>query len=210
MISVFGRYLVIGDKSLFSKPIFIRVNPDFLVINRLSTVLIESLGCEIKPGGLKYQCCGIKWEIINKMIIGEFRHVIDEKKRVSMPASFRREIGKKLVITKGLDNCLFAYTLEGWKKVLVELDKLPMTQSAARNFDRFILGSAFEVEIDSMGRILVPDHLRDFAELKSRVVIVGLSDRIEIWDERKWKDSIDKIEKQADVLAERLSEIGMF
>lgn len=150
---------------------------------------------------------GVKWEA---MLIGEFRHTIDDKKRISLPASFRREVGKKMVITKGLDSCLFAYTLEGWKKVSVELDKLPMTQGAARSFSRFILGSAFEVELDSMGRVLVPDHLKDFADLKSKVVIVGLNNRLEIWDERKWKDNIDKVEKQADVLAERLSEIGMF
>jgi MraZ protein len=150
---------------------------------------------------------GVKWE---GMLIGEYRHTIDDKKRISMPASFRREIGKKMVITKGLDSCLFAYTLEGWKKVSAELDKLPMTQSASRSFNRFILGSAFEVELDAMGRVLVPDHLKDFADLKSRVVVVGLNNRLEIWDERKWKENIDKVEKQADVLAERLSEVGMF
>ncbi len=144
------------------------------------------------------------------MLIGEFRHIIDNKKRISMPASFRREVGKKLVITKGLDNCLFAYTLEGWKKTSIELNKLPMTQSAARSFSRFILGSAFEVGIDTMGRVLIPDHLKVFADLKNRVVIVGLNNRIEIWDERKWKENIDRVEKQADVLAERLNEIGMF
>ena len=155
--------------------------------------------CEVGSGG-------VKWEA---MLIGEFRHTIDDKKRISMPASFRKEIGKKMVITKGLDSCLFAYTLEGWKKVSAELDKLPMTQSAARSFSRFILGSAFEVELDAMGRVLIPDHLKDFADLKSRVVVVGLNDRIEIWDERKWKENIDKVEKQADVLAERLSEVGM-
>ena len=144
------------------------------------------------------------------MLIGEFRHIIDDKKRISLPASFRREVGKKLVITKGLDSCLFAYTIEGWKKVASELEKLPMTQSAARSFNRFILGSAFEVDLDTMGRVLIPDHLKDFADLKSRVVVVGLNERIEIWDEKKWKENIDKVEKQADVLAERLSEVGMF
>lgn len=153
---------------------------------------------------------GMKWDKMGRMLIGEFRHTIDDKKRISMPASFRKEIGKKMVITKGLDTCLFAYTIESWKKFLIEIAKLSMAQSAARSFSRFILGSAFEVEIDSMGRVLIPDQLKDFAELKSRVVVVGLSERIEIWDERKWKENIDKVEKQADVLAERLSEVGMF
>lgn len=147
---------------------------------------------------------------MESMLIGEFRHTIDDKKRISLPATFRREVGKKLVITKGLDSCLFAYTLDGWKKVSAELEKLPMTQGAARSFSRFLLGSAFEVETDSLGRILVPEQLKDFADLKSRVVIVGLNGRIEIWDEKKWKENIEKVEKQADVLAERLSEIGAF
>lgn len=147
---------------------------------------------------------------MGRMLIGEFRHTIDDKKRISMPASFRREIGKKMVITKGLDTCLFTYTIEGWKKVLAKMDNLSMTNGTSRSFARFILGSAFEVELDSLGRVLIPDHLKDFADLKSRVVVVGLNDRIEIWDERKWKENIDKVEKQADVLAERLSEIGMF
>lgn len=144
------------------------------------------------------------------MLIGEFRHIIDDKKRVSLPASFRKEIGKKIVITKGLDSCLLAYKLADWQKVLTKMENLSMASGGARSFTRFILGSAFEVEVDTMGRILIPDYLKDFADLKSRVVIVGLNDRIEVWDEKKWKENIDKVEKQADVLAERLSEIGMF
>lgn len=145
-----------------------------------------------------------------RMLIGEFRHIIDDKKRVSLPASFRKEIGKKIVITKGLDSCLLAYKIADWQKVLTKMEGLSMASGGARAFTRFILGSAFEVEVDTMGRILIPDYLKDFADLKSRVVIVGLNDRMEIWDERKWKENIDKVEKQADVLAERLSEIGMF
>ncbi len=149
---------------------------------------------------------GVKWEA---MLIGEFRHIIDDKKRISMPANFRKEIGKKIVITKGLDNCLIAYTFDGWKKISEQMD-LPMTQSSSRDFGRFFFGSAFEVEIDAMGRILIADQLRDYAGLKSRVVIVGLNSRIEIWDEKCWREHIDKVEKQADVLAEQLSAIGAF
>lgn len=144
------------------------------------------------------------------MLIGEFRHIIDDKKRVSLPASFRKEIGKKIVITKGLDSCLLVYKLADWQKVLTKIENLSMASGGARSFTRFILGSAFEVDLDAMGRILIPDYLKDFADLKSRVVIVGLNDRIEVWDEKKWKENIDKVEKQADVLAERLSEIGRF
>jgi len=142
------------------------------------------------------------------MLIGEYKHTIDDKKRVSVPANFRKEIGRKVVITRGLDSCLFLYTLEGWKKFIESLNNLPMMQGGARSFNRFIFGGAFEVEIDTMGRVLIPENLRDFADLKSKVVIVGLNSRVEIWDEKKWKDHIEKVEKQADVLAEELSGIG--
>lgn len=143
------------------------------------------------------------------MLIGEFKHTIDDKKRISIPANFRKEIGRKVVITRGLDNCLFLYTPEGWKKAIEQLSAMSMLQAASRGFDRFIFGGAFEAEIDTMGRVLIPDHLRDFADLKSKVVIVGLNNRIEIWDEKKWKDHIDKVEKQADVLAENLMNVGI-
>ena len=144
------------------------------------------------------------------MLIGEYRHTIDIKKRIAVPAAFRRELGKKVVVTRGLDNCLFVYPIASWKKFTEKLDTLSRGQADARSFNRFIFGGAVETEIDSMGRILVPDFLKDFALLKNKVVVVGINDRVEIWDEERWKEYSLRVEKQADALAEKLGEIGVF
>lgn len=143
------------------------------------------------------------------MLIGEFRHSIDAKKRVALPAKFRKEIGKKVVVTHGLDNCLFVYPVKQWQEVSEKLASLSIGQSDMRGFNRFMLAGAVETDVDSMGRILIPDFLKEFAGLKSKVVIAGIHNRLEIWDEKRWKEYTAKIEKQADVLAEKLGEIGM-
>jgi MraZ protein len=144
------------------------------------------------------------------MLIGEYRHTIDAKKRIAVPANFRKEIGKKVVVTRGLDNCLFVYPLKQWEKVAEKLSGLSMGQADTRGFNRFMLAGAVETEVDSMGRVLIPDFLKEFAGLKNKVVIAGIHARVEIWDDRRWKEHTDKIEKQADVLAEKLGEIGVF
>ena len=144
------------------------------------------------------------------MLIGEYRHIIDAKKRIAIPASFRKELGKKVIITRGLDNCLFVYQLSAWKKFAEKLDTLSHGQADARGFNRFIFGGAVESEIDALGRVLVPDFLKDFAKLKSKVVVVGINERVEIWDEKHWKEYSERVEKQADALAEKLGEIGVF
>ena len=143
------------------------------------------------------------------MLIGEYTHTIDPKKRLSLPSKFRRELGKKVVVTRGLDNCLFVYPINEWKKISEKLSELPMGKSDTRGFNRFILSGAVEVGIDSLGRILVPDFLRDFASLKDKVIVAGVQTRIEIWDEKKGIDYKRKIEKQADSMAEKLGEIGI-
>jgi MraZ protein len=138
------------------------------------------------------------------MLIGEYRHTIDPKKRISIPANFRKEMGKKVVITRGLDNCLFVYPLSQWEKVSADIGSHSMNQSDARGFMRFMFGGAVESEVDAMGRILIPDYLKNFACLKNKVVLVGIKDRIEIWDERKWNEYSERVEKQAEVMAEKL------
>lgn len=139
------------------------------------------------------------------MLIGEYRHTLDAKKRISVPANFRKEIGKKVVVTKGLENCLFVYPDKSWQKVSAEVGSLPMNQADARGYSRFIFGSAVEAEVDSMGRILIADFQKDFAGLKTKVVVVGMMDRLEIWDERKWNEYAERVEKQAEVMAEKLA-----
>jgi MraZ protein len=142
------------------------------------------------------------------MFIGEYEHTLDEKKRVSLPKSFRASLGKKMVMTRGLDNCLFMYPRANWEKVAAKLQELSFAQADTRGFNRFILSGAVEVEVDGAGRILVPDHQKQFAGLKKNVVFAGVSDRVEIWDAAVWKEYKKRIEKQADAMAEKLGEIG--
>lgn len=144
------------------------------------------------------------------MLIGEYQHSLDNKKRVALPSKFRKEIGKKAVVTRGLDKCLFVYPMKEWGKVAESLSALPTGQAQTRNFVRLFLAGAAEVETDSLGRILIPDYLKSYAELKSKVVIAGVYKRLEIWDEKKWQEYKKEIEKQTDMLAEKLGEIGAY
>ncbi len=144
------------------------------------------------------------------MLIGEYTHSLDPKKRLSLPIKFRRELGKKVVVTRGLDNCLFVYPLKEWQQITKKIAQLPLGQADTRGFNRFFLSGAVEVDIDSVGRILVPDFLKDFAGLTSKVVLAGIHDRVEIWDEKVWSEYKARIEKQGDALAEKLGEIGVF
>lgn len=138
------------------------------------------------------------------MFIGEYTYSIDEKKRLSIPSKFRVELGKKAVLTRGLDNCLVIYPLNEWQKLAQKLESLPTGKINARDFIRIILSGAVEILLDKLGRILIPDHLKKYAFLKKNVVIIGLSNRIEIWDERRWKEYKEKREKTVAKMAEQL------
>ena len=142
------------------------------------------------------------------MLIGEYTHTLDAKRRLSLPSKFRKEVGKKVVVTNGLEGCLFVYSVKQWEKVTEKLTELSLGQANTRDFNRFMLGGAVESEVDSIGRILIPDFLKDFANLKNKVSVIGVHDRIEIWNEKAWSGYKNRIEKQADVLAEKLGEIG--
>lgn len=138
------------------------------------------------------------------MLLGEYRHTIDAKKRIAVPAGFRKELGKKVVVTRGLDNCLFVYPLSHWEKVSSEIGNHSMNLADARGFTRFMFGGAIETDVDALGRILIPDYLKDFAGLRNKVVVVGLRERLEIWDERRWNEYSARMEKQAETIAEKL------
>jgi MraZ protein len=142
------------------------------------------------------------------MFIGEYEHTLDEKKRVSLPKQFRAGLGKSMVITRGLDNCLFVYPKKNWQKIAEKLDRLSFAQADTRGFNRFILSGAAEVEVDAAGRILIPDHQKDFAGLGRNVVFAGVSDRVEVWDSEKWKSYKASIMSKADQMSEKLGEIG--
>ncbi len=145
----------------------------------------------------------------NIMLIGEYKHTLDPKKRLSLPSKWRKELGSTLIVTRGLDNCLFVYPQTEWEKITAKISELSFGSADTRSFNRFFLSGAVEVEVDSVGRILVPDFLKDFAKLESKVVLAGIHDRVEIWDENRWTEYKAKIEMQADSLAEKLSSIGM-
>lgn len=142
------------------------------------------------------------------MFIGEYEHSLDEKKRVSLPKAFRAALGKKVVMTRGLDNCLFVYSRSAWERVAEKLQELSFVQADTRGFSRFMLSGAAEVEVDGAGRILIPEHQKAFAGLKKTIVFAGVSDRVEIWERDRWNTYKTRIEKQADALAEKLGEIG--
>lgn len=142
------------------------------------------------------------------MLIGEYIHTIDEKNRVSMPSKFRKELGKKIIITPGLDSCLFIFTIKEWEKVSQRLSNssadLSFLKADQRSFNRYMFGRAAEVEIDSIGRILIPDFLKDRIRLKDRAAIIGVEDRVEVWNDKEWLKNQEVVEKQAGELAEKL------
>jgi len=142
------------------------------------------------------------------MFIGEYEHTLDEKKRVSLPKAFRSGLGKRMVMTRGLDNCLFVYSRSAWEKVAAKLDKLSFAQADTRGFNRFLLSGAVEVEVDAAGRILIPEHQKEFAGLGKTIVFAGVSDRVEVWDAATWKSYKKRIVGQVDAMAEKLGEIG--
>ena len=139
------------------------------------------------------------------MFMGEYSHTIDAKGRLIIPARFREGLGERFVVSRGFDGCLNAYDPETWAGIESKLKELPQFKKETRIITRFFLAGAVEEEIDKQGRILIPAKLREYAELKKDVVLVGSGSRVEIWDSDKWKeaepDSIDD-------LAENLSELG--
>ncbi|MBI3304964.1 division/cell wall cluster transcriptional repressor MraZ [Candidatus Parcubacteria bacterium] len=143
------------------------------------------------------------------MLIGEYRHSIDPKKRLAVPAKLRKELGEKVVLTRGLDSCLFLFPMKDWEALAAKLNSLPMGQGGTRGFVRLMLAGAGEIEIDKLGRVLVPDYLKQYANLKKNVVIVGLVNRLEIWEEARWNEYKSDTEKQTGDIAEKLGELGV-
>jgi len=143
------------------------------------------------------------------MLIGQYEHTIDAKKRLALPAKFRGELGDKIIITRGIEGCLAVYTEVEWKIMSDKLATLTISQAEARSFTRMILAGAMEVSLDKLGRILVPDYLKDYAGLKKNVVICGLSNRLEIWDAEKWETYKIEAEKGVDEIVSKLGGLGI-
>lgn len=142
------------------------------------------------------------------MLIGEYIHTIDEKNRMSLPVKFRKELGKKIIITPGLGECLFIFTIKEWSKVAKKLSssdsELSFLKADQRSFNRYMFGRAAEVEVDSIGRILIPEFLKERIHLRNSAAIVGIEDRVEVWSEKAWSEQKNIVEKQAEGLAEKL------
>jgi MraZ protein len=144
------------------------------------------------------------------MFIGEYGHTIDPKKRLAVPSKFRDELKNKVVVTRGLDKCLFVYPIKVWEELAGKLGTLPVGESATRSFIRLQLAGAVDVDIDKQGRILIPDFLKSYANLGKNVIIAGVYNRLEIWDEKKWKVYKTKAEKNTDEIAEQLGKLGVY
>lgn len=125
------------------------------------------------------------------MFMGEYRHTVDPKGRLIVPSKFRELLGSEFVVTRGLDGCLFVYTMESWEEYVAELRKLPLTDKNARLYLRFIVAGATTCELDKQGRILLPLTLREFAGIEKEVRLEGMLDHIEIWNEERWQEKID-------------------
>ena len=145
----------------------------------------------------------------NMMFIGEFRHNLDDKGRIAIPAKFRAKLSGGAIITRGLDHCLFVFTPQDWETLAQKLIALPLAQANSRAFSRLMLSGASDVEVDSQGRILVPDYLRKYAGLGKEAVVAGLYKRMEIWDMNAWSEYKEKTESQSDEIAEKLGELGI-
>lgn len=134
------------------------------------------------------------------MFTGEYRHNLDNKNRLAIPSKIRNLIGDNIVITRGLDGCLFGYDLKTFDKLIEKLNSLPFTKKDVRSFTRFFASSAITLEFDKQGRVLLPSYLIEHAGIEKNCVVVGVMDRIEIWSETKWDSFInDNIESLSDI-----------
>lgn len=143
------------------------------------------------------------------MFLGEYRHTIDPKGRLIIPARFREGLGEKFVLTKGLDGCLFAYPPQEWAALENKMRSLPLTRSDARAFVRFFFAGACECEVDKQGRILIPANLREYAGIEKDVVIIGVSSRVEIWAADRWEAYSAQAASQVEEIAEKIMELNL-
>jgi len=138
------------------------------------------------------------------MFIGEYTHNLDDKGRLAIPVKFRSQLATGAVVTKGLDNCLSLYTESSWEDESMRLAELPLTQAKSRAYARFMLSSAFAVEIDKQGRVVLPAGLREYASISGTTVVTGLGDHIEIWNQKAWEVYRSNVEKDSANIAEEL------
>ena len=138
------------------------------------------------------------------MFIGEYHHSIDEKGRIIIPMKFREELGNNFIVTRGIENCLFVYPMSNWEQITNKLNSLPFTKKDARNFNRFFMSGATEVELDKQGRVNISSPLIDYAKLDKECVVIGTGDRLEIWSNKTWNEFFDSAKDNMSDIAENL------
>ena len=138
------------------------------------------------------------------MFMGEYHHTIDEKGRIIIPSKFREDLGEKFIITRGIENCLFVYSLSSWEKITNKLESLPFTKKDARQFVRFFLSGATTAEFDKQGRVNVTSPLISYADLQKDCVVIGTGDRLEIWSEENWNAFFESASSNMSDIAENL------
>ena len=143
------------------------------------------------------------------MFSGEFEHSIDSKGRLTIPAKFRDDLEGGVVVTRGLDGCLWAYPRSEWEILAEKLAKLPTANKAARNFSRFMFSSAFDSIPDRQGRVLIPQKLRDYAGIDSETAVIGVMNRVEIWNPAKWSETFSEVEADPEAIAAQLDELDI-
>ncbi len=143
------------------------------------------------------------------MFIGEYQATIDEKGRISIPAKFRGQLKAKVVVTRGLDNSLFLYNMDEWKKLAEKLASLPISTANTRAFSRLMLAGAMDCDVDKQGRIVVPGYLKEFAKINKKIVFAGLYNRIEVWSDELWTIYKTQTEKESNAIAEQLGTLGV-
>jgi len=146
---------------------------------------------------------------VMSVFMGEYQHAVDSKGRLIMPARFREELGEKFIVTRGLDNCLFVYPLQEWNILEQKLKALPFTKSDARAFMRFFFSGAAECELDKQGRVLIPTNLREHARLNKDVVVIGVSNRVEIWSQEVWQHYSEETNLSFESIAEKIMDIDL-
>ena len=152
---------------------------------------------------------GRKWGDLS-MLMGEYHHNIDEKSRLIIPAKFRSELGERFVITKGLDKCLFVYSETEWNKLMQKVSSLQFTKKNVRAFERTFIGGASLIEFDKQGRINITSPLVHYANIKKECIIIGVSERLEIWSKEEFESYMNDNEDNLEEITENIFDCDIY
>jgi MraZ protein len=170
---------------------------------------MEESGGEWEPQARKCLKVGSRWESLEHMFFGRFEHTVDDKGRLTLPAKYRATLAAGVVITRGIDHCLYIYPLAVWQQFADGTRQLPVTSTDARAFVRLVFAEAADCVPDKQGRVLIPGYLREYANLSSEVIIVGCQSRLEVWNPQAWREDRSRLEKDPEALAEKLGDLGI-